>query len=169
MTIGRPLVIAHPRRAFLRYDNPTGLAVIELLEFRLRGGADAGRAAASVAELTDRYLTRSRAHDMATVVAECVTWLAGDDPAPHPLRLEVSVTSAVVRASVTSTQPIEHGEGLGPDWAIEQALPLTTSLASRYGVERDHRTRIWAEFDRETRAAPAIATRNTPDSPSHAL
>jgi hypothetical protein len=163
------MVIARPRRAFLRYDNQGGLAVIELLEFRLRGGADAGRAAASVAELTDRYLTRSRAHDMATVVAECVTWLAGDDPAPHPLRLEVSVTSTVVRASVTSTHPIEHGEDLGPDWAIEETLPLTASLASRYGVERDHRTRIWAEFDRETRGAPAIATRNTPDSPSHAL
>jgi hypothetical protein len=143
--------------------------VIELLEFRLRGGADAGRAAASVAELTDRYLTRSRAHDMATVVAECVTWLAGDDPAPHPLRLEVSVTSTVVRASVTSAQPIERGEDLGSGGMIEQRLPLTVSLASRYGVETDHRTRIWAEFDRETRGAPFIGTPNTPDSRRHAL
>jgi hypothetical protein len=143
--------------------------VIELLEFRLRGGADAGRAAASVAELTDRYLTRSRAHELATVVAECVTWLAGDDPAPHPLRLEVSVTSTVVRASVTSAQPAERGEEVGADWAIEDTLPLTTKLASRYGVEADHRTRIWAEFDREERGAPFMATPNTPDSPRHAL
>jgi hypothetical protein len=161
-------VIVRPRRAFLRYDNRGELAVIELLEFRLRGGADAGRAAASVAELTDRYLTRSRAHDMATVVAECVTWLAGDDPAPHPLRLEVSVTSTVVRASVTSAQPIEHDEDLGTAWAIER-LPLTTALASRYGVEADHRTRIWAEFDREARGDPFIGTPNTPDSRRHAL
>jgi hypothetical protein len=139
--------------------------VIELLEFRLRGGADAGRAAASVAELTDRYLTRSRARDMATVVAECVTWLAGDDPAPHPLRLEVSVTSTVVRASVTT----ERGEDLGTDWAVEETLPRLVALASRYGVEADHRTRIWAEFDREPRGAPFIATPNTPDSPRHAL
>jgi hypothetical protein len=162
-------VIGRPCRAFLRYEDQSGLAVIELLEFRLRGGADAGRAAASVAELTDRYLTRSRAHDLATVVAECVTWLAGDDPAPHPLRLEVSVTSTVVRASVTSAQPPERGEDLGSDWAIEETLPLTATLASRYAVEADHRTRIWAEFDREERRAPFIATPNTPDSPRHAL
>lgn len=162
-------MIGRPCRAFLRYEDQSGLAVIELLEFRLRGGADAGRAAASVAELTDRYLSRSRAHEMADVVAECVTWLAGDDPAPHPLRLEVSVTSTVVRASVTSAQPAERGEALGTDGAIEQTLPLTVALASRYGVETDHRTRIWAEFDRESRGAPFIATPNTPESPDHAL
>jgi hypothetical protein len=158
-------VITQLRRAFLRYEDRGGLAVIELLEFRLRGGADAGRAAASVAELTDRYLTRTRAHEMATVVAECVTWLAGDDPAPHPLRLEVSVTSTAVRASVTT----ERGEDLRTDWAIEETLPLTVSLASRYGIETDHRTRIWAEFDREARGAPFMATPNTPDSPDRAL
>jgi hypothetical protein len=143
--------------------------VIELLEFRLRGGADAGRAAASVAELTDRYLTRSRAHDMASVVAECVTWLAGDDPAPHPLRLEVSVTSTVVRASVTSAQPIERGGDLVSDVTVEETLPLTAALASRYGVEKDHRTRVWAEFDREPRGAPFIGAPNTPGSPRRAL
>jgi hypothetical protein len=143
--------------------------MIELLEFRLRGGADAGRAAASVAELTDRYLTQSRARDMATVVSECVTWLAGDDPAPNPLRLEVSVTSTVVRASVTAAQPLERGEDVGTEWTIEHTLPLTVALASRYGVETDHRTRIWAEFDREARAVPFIATRNTPESRGHAL
>lgn len=32
--------------------------------------------------------------------------------------------------------------------SLREALPVTSSLASRYGIEAGHRMRLWAEFDR---------------------
>jgi hypothetical protein len=123
--------------------------VIELLEFNLRGGTDASRAAGRVARMTDRYLGPGASRDVAAVVTECVRWLAGVDPAPHPLRLEMSATSAVVRVAVTERRPAGHPDDLTSSKVMARELPVTVALASRCGVETHHRTRIWAEFDRQ--------------------
>jgi hypothetical protein len=124
--------------------------VIELLEFNLRGGADASRAAGRVAGMTDRYLSPSASRDVAAVVTECVRWLAGGpESSPHPLRLELSATSAVVRVAVTERRPAAHAGDLASSKVMARELPVTVALASRCGVETHHRTRIWAEFDRQ--------------------
>jgi hypothetical protein len=122
--------------------------VIELLDFNLRGGHDAPVAAARLANVTERYLSRTGARDLTAVVSEIVGWLTGDAPVPHALRLELSVTSAVVRVSVTAPQRVNGVDTAGSNQIIRQTLPVTAALASRYGIEANRRTRVWAEFDR---------------------
>jgi hypothetical protein len=121
--------------------------VIELLDFNLRGGHDAPVAAARLANVTERYLSRAGARDLTAVVSEIVGWLGGD-PAPHALRLELSVTSMVVRVSVTAPRRTQRAATARSNQIIRQTLPVTAALASRYGIESNRRTRVWAEFDR---------------------
>jgi len=128
--------------------------VIELLDFNLRGGAEAPSAASRVARVTERYLTEAGARDTMAVVSEIVAWLADGDPGPHTLRLELSVTSRLVRISVTAPQRIPKGQALVSNRLLRQALPVTAALASRFGIEARRRTRVWAEFDREGSSIP---------------
>ena len=121
--------------------------MIELLDFNLRGGHDAPVAAARLANVTERYLSRAGARDLTAVVSEIVGWLGGD-PAPHALRLELSVTSMVVRVSVTAPRRTQRAATARSNQIIRQTLPVTAALASRYGIESNRRTRVWAEFDR---------------------
>jgi hypothetical protein len=121
--------------------------VIELLDFNLRGGHHAPVAAARLANVTERYLSPTGARDLTAVVSEIVSWLGGGQPVPHALRLELSVTSAVVRVSVTAPQRIPRRTTIG-NHIMRQSLPVTAALASRYGIESNRRTRVWAEFDR---------------------
>ena len=131
--------------------------MIELLDFNLRGGEDAPLAAARVARVTERYLTADGAHDTLAVVNEIVAWLAGGDPVPHTLRLELAVTSTIVRVSVTAAERLpRHPAVASNDW-LRDALPVTAALASRYGIEARRRTRVWAEFDRVQ--TPAVLQR----------
>jgi hypothetical protein len=130
--------------------------VIELLDFNLRGDQDAPAVAARVARVTDRYLTSSGVRDITAVVTELVGWLGDTNPVPRALRLELSVTSAVVRICVTAPSRLPRGFDPMSNRVLRQRLPLTASLASRYGVESRRRTRIWAEFDR--REAGAVVT-----------
>ena len=122
--------------------------MIELLEFKLRGGQDAPVAATRVASVVRRYLDESGTHDLTAVCSEMVAWLAGGGPLPHTLRLELSITSTIVRVSV-SAAPRDAAEP-GPTSArsLRQTLPVTAALASRYGLETARRTRVWAELDR---------------------
>jgi hypothetical protein len=126
--------------------------LIELLDFNLRGGQDAPGAAARVANVTERYLTRAGAHDLTAVVTELVAWLGAGDPIPHTLRLELSVTSTTVRVSVTVAQRKRRDHSLASNQSLRQTLPVTAALATRYGVEASRRTRVWAEFDRHETA-----------------
>jgi hypothetical protein len=131
-----------------------GCAVMEVLDFSLRGGQEAKLvAAAGVDRVTERYLPRVAVQDISAAVSEIVAWLAEGDQERHTLRLEVSVTLAVVRVSVTTAQPIP----LTPtsNELLREALPVTAVLASRYGVEASQRTRVWAEFDRCSDFLPA--------------
>lgn len=129
--------------------------MIELLDFNLRGGHDAPVAAVRAANVTERYLTRNGAHDLTAVVTELVAWLGAGKPAPHTLRLELSVTSTVVRVSVTVAHQTRRDHSLDSNQSLRRTLPVTAALASRYGVEANGRTRVWAEFDRhETDLAP---------------
>jgi hypothetical protein len=121
--------------------------VIELLDFNVRGGQDAPAAAARLANLTERYLAARAARDLTAVVTEMVAWLGGDPLAPHHLRLELSVTSSIVRVSVTDAAGIRN-EPPVPSQLLGETLPVTAALATRYGVEASRRTRVWAEFDR---------------------
>jgi hypothetical protein len=122
--------------------------VIELLDFKLRGGRDAPQAAARVANVTERYLGQSATRDAAAVVTELVAWLGHGDPVPQSLRLELSVTSTTLRVSVTAPRRM-GGETPVSNEVLRQTLPVTAALASRYGVAADRRTRVWAEFDRQ--------------------
>ena len=126
--------------------------MIELLDFNLRGGQDAPGAAVRVANVTERYLSRSGARDLTAVVTELVGWLGAGEPVPHTLRLELSVTSTVVRVSVTVAQRKRRERSLASNQDLRQALPVTAALATRYGVEASRRTRVWAEFDRHVAA-----------------
>ena len=120
--------------------------VIEVLDFNLRGGADAPAAAARVARVTERYLPAEAARDTMAVTNEIVSWLAAGAILHSTLRLELSVTSAVVRISVTAGR--RPADGTLPNDSLRGALPVTAALASRFGFESRQRTRIWAEFDR---------------------
>jgi hypothetical protein len=120
--------------------------VIELADFNLRGGHDAPSAAARAARVTERYLPEHAARDVIAVVSELVDCVGRGRPAPRTLRLELAVTEAVVRVSVTA-QLVNAGE-LTSNKSLREALPVTSSLASRYGIEAGHRIRLWAEFDR---------------------
>jgi hypothetical protein len=122
--------------------------VIELLDFNLRGGRDAPSAAARVARITERYLTKTAAHDIMAVVNEIVAWLGTREPMPRTLRLELSVTSTVVRVSVTAAPRRPASPAPTTNRMVRQTLPVTAALASRYGLEASRRTRVWAEFDR---------------------
>jgi hypothetical protein len=122
--------------------------VIELLDFNLRGGRDAPSAAARVARITERYLTKTAAHDIMAVVNEIVAWLGTREPMPRTLRLELSVTSTVVRVSVTAAPRRPASPPPTTNRMVRQTLPVTAALASRYGLEASRRTRVWAEFDR---------------------
>ena len=121
--------------------------MIELTDFKLRGGDDAARAAVRVSRVAQRHMSDARADDTSAVVNEVVTWLARGDPAPSSLRLKISVTGNVIRVSVTAAQrsPID-GDAFSHDH-LRRALPVTAALASRYGLEVKRRTRVWAEFD----------------------
>jgi hypothetical protein len=128
---------------------------MELDDFHVRGGEEAlPVAAARVGRVTGRYLTRARVDDITAVVAEIVAWLARGDPEPHTLRLDLSVTSAVVRISVTAADRAPLAPGRASNELLQEALPVTVALASRYGLEALRRTRIWAEFDRPETNAP---------------
>jgi hypothetical protein len=128
---------------------------MELDEFNVRGGEKALPVAAGrVGRLTERYLTRAGVHDITAVVTEIVAWLARGDPHPHTLRLDLSVTSAVVRVSVTAADRAPLARGRPSNELLQEALPLTAALASRYGLEASRRTRVWAEFERPDRNAP---------------
>jgi hypothetical protein len=121
--------------------------VIELADFNLRGGSDAPFAAARAVRVSERYLSPGATRDVTAVVTEVVSRLGDAEPAPLALRLELSVTSSVVRVAVTSgrrtgTIDVDSNDGL------RRSLPVTAALASRYGVEAKHRMRVWAEFDR---------------------
>lgn len=122
--------------------------MIELLDFNLRGGRDAPSAAARVARVTERYLTKTAAHDIMAVVNEIVAWLGTREPMPSTLRLELSVTPTVVRVSVTAAPRRPASPAPTTNRMVRQTLPVTAALASRYGLEASRRTRVWAEFDR---------------------
>jgi hypothetical protein len=122
--------------------------VIELLDFNLRGGRDAPAAAGRVARATERYLAPKGAQEVMAVVNELVAWLGGGDPAPHALRLELTVTSALVRISVTAGRRVCADREPVTNELLRETLPVTAALASRYGMEAGRRTRVWAEFDR---------------------
>src|SRR4051812_18353689 len=122
--------------------------MIELLDFNLRGGQEAPAAATRVARVTERYLNRDGARDAMAVVNEIVAWLASREPVPRTLRLELAVTSAVVRVCVTAVARAPDPGGVGSNAALRRTLPVTAALAARYGIESEHRTRVWAEFDR---------------------
>lgn len=134
-------------------------SVIELLDFNLRGGQDAPAAAARAARVTGRYLTESATHDVTAVVTEIVAWLAGGDPMPRTLRLELSVTSSMVRVCVTAAERAPKRR-LNSNEVLRRTLPVTAALAARYGLEAGRRTRVWAEFDRSDvpQAAPPAYT-----------
>jgi hypothetical protein len=120
---------------------------MELLDFKVRGGEDAPLvAAAGVGRVTERYLTRVGVHDITAVVSEIVAWLARGDPRPRSLTLDLSVTSAIVRVSVTTAQRTSLAPASNE--LLREALPVTAALASRYGFEASRRTRVWAEFER---------------------
>jgi hypothetical protein len=128
---------------------------MELVDFSLRGGDEGLHVAATrVGQVTERYLTRVGVHDITVVLTEIVAWLARGDPAPHTLRLDLSVTSAVVRVSVTSAQRTPLAPGRTLNELLQEALPVTAALASRYGLEAARRTRVWAEFERPETNAP---------------
>jgi hypothetical protein len=128
---------------------------MEVLDFNLRGGQEAPvMAAERVARVTERYLTRVGVHGIAAVVTEIVAWLARGDPEPHTVRLDLSVTSAVLRVSVTAAQRIPLAPGRASNELLQDALPVTAALASRYGLEAARRTRVWAEFERGETKAP---------------
>jgi hypothetical protein len=131
--------------------------LIELLDFNLRSGEDAPVAAARAANVTERYLTRRGAHDLTAVVTELVAWLGGGEPAPQTLRLELSVTSSVVRVAVTVAKRKRRGHSLTSNRGLRTTLPVTAALAARYGVEANGRTRVWAEFDRHDTDVPAYS------------
>lgn len=123
--------------------------MIELLEMTLRDGSEAPRAAGRAARSAARYLSSDGVDELAIVVAECIHWLAPGNASatPHPLRLELSASSAVVR--VTVTDPGGRDAGTAVFGHVRQGgLSATAVLASRWGVEKNHRTRVWAEFDR---------------------
>jgi hypothetical protein len=126
--------------------------MIELLDIKLRGGQDAPVAAARVATTIQRYLDETAARDLTSVVSELVAWLGTRAPLPHTLRLELSVTAALVRVSVTAAA-ISEEPGPTSNQSLRQTLPVTAALASRYGLEARRRTRVWAEFDRYQAAA----------------
>jgi hypothetical protein len=123
--------------------------VIELLDFNLRGGRDAPAAAVRVASATERYLSSTGTRDLQSVVTELVAWLGSGDPMPQTLKLELSVTSTIVRVSVTVAQRRQADRSIGSNRGLRRTLPVTAALASRYGVEAGRRTRVWAEFDRD--------------------
>lgn len=127
--------------------------MIELLDFNLRGDQDAPSVAARVARVTDRYLTSSGQRNITAVVTELVGWIGDTNPVPRTLRLELSVTSAVVRISVTAPSRLPRGVDPLSNRVLRQRLPVTAALASRYGVESRRRTRVWAEFDRREAGA----------------
>jgi hypothetical protein len=126
----------------------TGVSVIELLDFKLRGGQESPVAAARVARISERYLTGSGSREIHAVVAEIVAWVASLVPERHGLRLELSVTSTIVRVSVTASRCVTSRQALGSNRSLREALPMTAALAPRYGVETSRNTRVWAEFDR---------------------
>jgi hypothetical protein len=128
---------------------------MELDEFNVRGGEEALPVAAGrVGRITERYLTRAGVHDITAVVTEIVAWLARGDPQARTLRLDLSVTSAVVRVSVTAADRAPLTRGRASNELLQEALPLTAALASRYGLEASRRTRVWAEFERPDPNAP---------------
>ena len=120
--------------------------MIELADFTLRGGRDAPSAAARATRVAQRYLPNHSARDVTAVVSELVDCLGRGKPAPPTLRLELAVTATLVRVSVT-VQLVKAAE-LTSNESLREALPVTSSLASRYGIEAGHRMRLWAEFDR---------------------
>lgn len=120
--------------------------MIELADFNLRGGNGAPSAAARASRVTERYLPDHAARDFSSVVSELVERLGRGRPAPRTLRLELAVTARVVRVSV-SAQLVDTCD-LTSNKSLRAALPVTSSLASRYGVEAGNRVRLWAEFDR---------------------
>ena len=128
--------------------------MIELLDFKLRGGQDAPVAARRLANVTERYLPKDAARDVTAVVTELVAWLGGDSSDPHTLRLELSVTSNVVRVAVTRLRSAWHDTPVSNE-LLRQELPVTAALASRYGVQARRRMRVWAEFDRRPVSALA--------------
>jgi hypothetical protein len=126
-----------------------------LLDFSLRGGQDAPAAAARVAYRTERYLNRAAARDVMAVVTEMVAWMASGEPVPRTIRLEFAVTPSEVRVSVTATRRLQPEPKTMSNRLLREMLPVTAALATRYGLEANRRTRVWAEFDRYDTDVPA--------------
>src|SRR4051812_42660341 len=114
--------------------------MIELLDFKLRGGREAPIAATRVARVTERYLTREGAHDAMAVVNEMFAGAPAGDPPPQTWGLEWPVMPAVVGVSVSAAERTWERGPIASNAPLRRSLPVTAALASRYGIESNHRT-----------------------------
>jgi hypothetical protein len=119
-----------------------------MLDFNLRAGRDAPLVAGRVARTADRYLSAGATRDITASVTEIVAWLDNGEVLPCTMRLEMSVTSSVVRVAVTAAHRVRRDVDNLSHESLRQVLPVTAALAARYGIEAKRRIRVWVEFDR---------------------
>jgi hypothetical protein len=81
------------------------------------------------------------------VVSEIVAWFARTQVVPNTMKLEIAVTSSTVRIRVTATERFRAGAAAQQEELCD-VLPVTAARATRAGIAGDHKTQIWAEFDR---------------------
>lgn len=136
-----------------------GHEVVARLHMRLRTGPEAAGEGRHALDRLQGAIGEDELAELRLLVTELVTnsvrhASVGDDW----ISLDVEIYANSVRAVVT-----DHGPGFEPPATPQPhvgrpggwGLCLVDSLADRWGVDRDHETAVWFEYDRGPYAAAA--------------
>ena len=143
----------------------TGASLTTSLDLRFRAGRASARKARHALDGLGSEIDTGLLDNLQLLVSELVTnsFRHARLGADGWIDLRVLVTAERVRVEVTDPGPGFDPSGLGP--SIHQnagwGLFLVGRIADRWGVDRNHLTRVWFEIDRGPGQASAPLTPRT--------
>ena len=125
------------------------------ISLKLDSGPEAAAAARAALRVLEPKLEPEPMNDVRLLVSELVTNSIRHSEGPNsgsPVMLEVALSTDKLRVEVTDRgtgfepHPREPGQSKASGWG----LYLVDKLADRWGVIRNHITRVWFEIDTAT-------------------
>jgi anti-sigma regulatory factor (Ser/Thr protein kinase) len=125
---------------------------------RLAAGLDAPTAARAAVAPFKQGLDEDQEYVLMLLVTELVSNSVKHGP-PGTVLVEAIDSNGCVHVEVTDAgDGFDATPGLpGPDVPSGRGLYIVDNLASRWGVDEDHPTRVWFEVDRAAASAPGDA------------
>jgi anti-sigma regulatory factor (Ser/Thr protein kinase) len=131
---------------------PLGAGEADGISLKLESGPEAASAARAALRTLEPKLDPEPMNDVRLLVSELVTNSVRHSEGPNsrsPVTLEVALSDEKLRVMVTDRgtgfepHPREPGQSKASGWG----LYLVDKLSDRWGVIRNHITRVWFEID----------------------